>query len=231
MKNTIAANIMELHGRIAAACEEFDRDADDITAVAITKNHPAAVIRTAVASGLVEIGESRVLEAKAKIDEVGRIARFHLVGHLQTNKVKTAVATFDVIQSVDSLRLAEAINREAGQAELTVACLIEVNCSGEPQKYGVDPAECIDLVGRVAAMEHLDLNGLMTIGPNTDDQGAIRAAFAHCRHLFVQGQQLVGRDFDTLSMGMSGDFELAIAEGSTMIRIGSLLFGQRPDMP
>ena len=230
MKDTIAANIMELRGRIATACDKYDRDTDDITVVAVTKRHPAVVVATAVASGIVEIGESRVQEAHAKIAELGRIARFHMVGHLQTNKVKKAVEVFDVIQSVDSLRLAEAINRHAGEASLSVECLVEVNCSGESQKAGVAPAECMDLIRQVSAMEHINLTGLMTIGPHTDDEAVIGAAFAHCRQLFVEGRELLGRDFDTLSMGMSSDLELAISHGSTMIRVGTALFGERPPL-
>lgn len=227
MKAELSKNIVELHGRLLAACEEYDRDVDDITVVAITKTHPPGVIRSAVAAGLHNIGESRVQEFQAKFDEIGRIARFHMVGHLQTNKVKKAVQLFDVIQSVDSLKLAEEINKEAAAEDFTIECLIEVNCSGEEQKFGVNPDGCLDLVRQVHAMDNIDLIGLMTIGPNTDDQEAVRAAFAQCNELFKQGRDIVGDEFDTLSMGMSEDFPLAVAEGSTMIRVGSALFGPR----
>ena len=154
MKADIGRNIASLHGRIAEACEEYDRDTDDITIVAVTKTHPPSVITTAVAAGLHNIGESKVQEADAKITRLGQIARFHLVGHLQTNKVKRAVELFDVIQSVDSLRLAEEINRHAALAELEIDCLVQVNCSGEEQKFGVSPDECIDLCRQVHAMEN-----------------------------------------------------------------------------
>ncbi|HOP06390.1 MAG TPA: YggS family pyridoxal phosphate-dependent enzyme [candidate division Zixibacteria bacterium] len=227
MKVELSKNIVDLHGRILAACEEYDRDVDDITVVAITKTHPAGVIRSAVAAGLHNIGESRVQEFQTKFDEIGRIARFHMVGHLQTNKVKKAVQLFDVIQSVDSFKLAEEINKEAAADEFTIECLIEVNCSGEEQKYGVPPDACLELVRQVHSMDNIDLIGLMTVGPNSDDEEAVRAAFAQCRELFKQGRDIVGEEFDTLSMGMSGDFPLAIAEGATMIRIGSALFGPR----
>ncbi len=227
MKEDIGRNIALLHGRIAEACEEFDRDADDITVVAVTKTHPASVIQTAVASGLHNIGESKVQEADEKITELGQVARFHMVGHLQTNKVKRAVQLFDVIQSVDTLKLANEINKEAGKAELEVEVLVQVNCSGESQKYGIAPGEALDLCRTIQPMENVNLIGLMTIGPLTDDEGAIRAAFRRCRELFVQGRDEFGGDFDTLSMGMTSNFPLAIAEGSTMLRIGSLLFGER----
>jgi pyridoxal phosphate enzyme (YggS family) len=228
MKNIISRNLTQLRGRIAEACEQYDRDADDITIVAVTKTHPLLVIRTAVAAGIHEIGESRVQEAEPKIMEVGPIARFHLVGHLQTNKAKKAVRLFDVIQSIDSFKLATEINRQVGLIEKTVECYIEVNCSGESQKFGVAADECLDLIRQVNALDNIKLTGLMTIGPLTDDRDAIRRAFQLCREQFLKAREIVGNQFDTLSMGMSDDFPLAIAEGSTMIRIGTALFGPRP---
>ncbi len=228
MKDAISHNLMELRGRIAEACEEYERDADDITIVAVTKNHSAAVIKTAVAAGIHDIGESRVQEAEPKIKEVGGIARFHMIGHLQTNKVKKAVQLFDVIQSVDSFKLAWEIDRQAGQIGRTIECLIEVNTSGESQKFGVAPEECLDLVRKVHALDNIKLIGLMTIGPLTDDEEAIRRSFRKCRELFLQAKEITDDEFDTLSMGMSDDFPLAIAEGATMVRIGTALFGPRP---
>ncbi len=227
MKDSFSKNSIELRGRILEACELYDRDADDITVVAVTKTHPARIIRTAVAAGYHNIGESRVQEAEAKIVDVGHIARFHLIGHLQTNKARRAVELFNVIQSVDSLKLAEEINRRAAELNRTMECLIEVNCSGESQKFGVPPQDCLELVRRVNDLPNISLTGLMTIGPHVDDPQEIRAAFGRCRELFEQGENIVGDQFDTLSMGMTDDFPLAIAEGSTMIRIGSALFGPR----
>ena len=219
---------MELRGRIAEACEQCDRDADDISIVAVTKNHSTAVIKTAVAAGIHEIGESKVQEAEPKINEVGPIARFHMVGHLQTNKAKKAVELFDVIQSVDSSNLAREINRQAGLIDRTIECYLEVNCSGESQKFGVAPDDCLELVREVQALENIRLTGLMTIGPFVDDEEAIRRSFRLCRRLFDRAKEVAGDDFDTLSMGMSDDFPLAIAEGATIIRIGTALFGPRP---
>ncbi len=218
---------MELHGRIAEACEQYDRDADDITIVAVTKTHPAAMVKTAVAAGMHNIGESKIQEAEPKILEVGQIARFHLIGHLQTNKVKKAVSLFDVIQSVDSLKLAEEISRRAGEIGRTIECYIEVNTSGESQKFGVEPDECLDLVREIYKLENINLTGLMTVGPNVDDDDQIRESFRLCRSLFTSAQDIVGNEFDTLSMGMTYDFPLGIAEGATMIRIGTALFGAR----
>ena len=227
MKEEISNNIRDLHGRIAEACQAHDRDADEITIVAITKTHPAFAIKRVVAAGIYNVGESRVQEAESKIAEIGHLARYHLVGHLQTNKAKKAVQLFDVIQSVDSFRLAEEINRRAGELERTIECFIEINASREEQKYGVTPEETLELTRQVMTMENIDLTGLMTVGPLTDDEDRVREAFRTCRELFVQARDLVGDDFDTLSMGMSDDFPLAIAEGSTMIRIGTGIFGPR----
>ncbi|RME24760.1 MAG: YggS family pyridoxal phosphate-dependent enzyme, partial [Candidatus Zixiibacteriota bacterium] len=225
MKDTIIRNLTEIRGRIAEACEEYDRDADEISLLAVTKGFPAAYIKTIVAAGVYEIGESRVQEAEAKILEVGRIARFHMIGHLQTNKARRAVQLFDVIQSVDSFKLAAEINSRASQADRVMECFVEVNTSGEPQKYGVSPDETLPLLERLLPMPHLKVTGLMTIGPLTNDEEAVRAAFRRCRELFEAGKRLVGDDFEHLSMGMTHDFPLAIAEGSTMVRIGTGLFG------
>jgi pyridoxal phosphate enzyme (YggS family) len=231
MKQQIADNLVQLRGRIAEACEKYDRDADDITIVAVTKSHPVSTISKAVAAGIHNIGESRVQEAEAKIAEVGRIARFHLVGHLQTNKVRKALELFDVIQSVDSLKLAEEISRRAIDMDRQVECFIEVNCSGEESKYGVAPGQCLELIERCNDLPNVELTGLMTVGPLTDDEERIRDAFKTCYELFRRGQAIVGDEFDNLSMGMSDDLEPAIAEGSTMLRLGTVIFGPRPPRP
>jgi pyridoxal phosphate enzyme (YggS family) len=228
MKDTISSNFIELRGRIVEACEEYDRDADDISILAVTKRFPASVIQTVVATGLLDIGESRVQEAEGKIKELGAIARYHLVGHLQSNKARKAVSLFDVIQSVDSLKLAEEISRRAAEIDRTIECLIQVNVSGEASKSGVAPESALDLIGKAKDLSNINVTGLMAIGPLTDDEEAIRAAFHVGHELFKQGQDLVGDEFDTLSMGMTDDFPLAIAEGSTMIRVGTALFGPRP---
>jgi pyridoxal phosphate enzyme (YggS family) len=224
MKDIISQNLTALHGQIADACEAYDRDMDDITVVAITKTHPASTLRTAVACGIHNIGESRIQEAEPKIHEVGQIARFHFVGHLQTNKARKAVQLFDVIQSVDSLRLAAELNQRAAESDRVIECYVQVNSSGEEQKYGIPPEETLELIERILPLPSIRLTGLMTIGPLTDDESRIRSAFSLCRQLYEQGRQTAGAQFDTLSMGMSADFPLAIAEGSTMIRVGTVIF-------
>jgi pyridoxal phosphate enzyme (YggS family) len=229
MKEDIAENLMELRGRIAGACEKYDRDIHDITVVAVSKTHPTRLIRMAVSLGLLDIGESRVQEAEPKILELGPIARWHMVGHLQTNKVRKAVEMFDVIQSVDSLKLAQEISRRTEEIGRTIECFIEVNCSGEANKSGTPTAEAIDLIRRVNQMPGINLTGLMTIGPLTGDEDRVREVFRTARGLFREGRELVGDNFEHLSMGMSDDFPLAIAEGATMIRIGTSIFGGRHD--
>lgn len=228
MNKNLSQNLIELRGRIANACERHHRDPDDITIVAVTKKWPVSLVRAAVAAGLHDIGENRIQEAEPKITELGPIARFHLIGHLQSNKVSKAVALFGVIQSVDSLDLAEEISRRVSKLDRTIECLVQVNCSGEESKYGTSPESALDLIRQVSQLPAISLTGVMTIGPLTDHEDRIRAAFRTCREIFQRGQDLVGEPFDTLSMGMSDDFPLAIAEGSTMIRVGTALFGSRP---
>ncbi len=227
MKDDIRENLIELRGRIADACEKYQRDTDDITIVAVTKTWPASMVRMAVAAGLHDIGESRIQEAEAKLAEAGPIARFHLIGHLQSNKVQKALMLFDVIQSVDSLGLAEEISRRAVKLGRAVECLVQVNCSGEESKHGVAPETALDLIEKINKLPSISLIGVMTIGPLTDDEDRVRAAFRTCREIFKRGEDIVGDQFDTLSMGMTDDYPLAIAEGSTMIRVGTALFGTR----
>jgi hypothetical protein len=227
MKTDLAVNLRQLHGRIADACAEAGREANEITIIAVTKGHPAATVQSAVAAGLRNIGENRVQEAQEKIVALGQIARWHMIGHLQTNKAKKAVELFDVIQSIDSMRLAQEINKRAGELERVIEAYIEVNSSGEMQKSGVSPADTVDLIKAVRGMQNIKLRGLMTVGPLTESPDTIRRAFVLCRGLFKKGREIVGDEFGTLSMGMSDDFELAIAEGSTMIRVGTAIFGMR----
>jgi len=228
VKTIIAENTVEVHGRIAEICEETGRKVDDITIVAVTKEFPSSTIEKAIAAGFQNIGENRIQDAEPKIIELGPIATYHMIGHLQSNKAKKAVQLFNVIQSVDSINLAEEINKHAKSAERNIDCLIQVNSSGESQKYGVSPDETIELIKQVNDLSNINLTGLMTVGPLTDDEKAIRSSFSLCRELFHQAKQIVGQKFEHLSMGMSDDYHLAIVEGSTMIRLGTAIFGPRP---
>jgi PLP dependent protein len=211
---TVAAN---LH-RIRADIERAGRDPDEITIVAVTKGFGADVCRAALSAGLAVLGENRVQEALTKMDEVDG-ATWHLIGHLQTNKVKVAAKHFALIQTLDSMHLAEALARHKSDQQV----LVEVNVAREPQKSGVTPEEAVELVAR--ASELLYVRGLMAMGPSRGDP---TPAFEELRRVRDQAQERLGKALPILSMGMSGDYEQALRAGSTMLRLGTALFGPRP---
>jgi pyridoxal phosphate enzyme (YggS family) len=220
----IAANLRRLSQRLDAACRRAGRSPDGVTIVGVSKGFPASAVVEAWRSGLRDIGENRIQEAAIKIPAVtarGARPRWHLVGHLQTNKVKTALGLFDIIHSVDSLRLAEAISRAAVKP---VTVLLEVNVSGEPSKYGLRPEEVEPTLVKVRALPNIDLRGLMTVAPLVDDPEKARPVFRRLREL----ARALG--LPQLSMGMTDDFEVAVEEGATMIRIGRAIFGPRRDL-
>jgi hypothetical protein len=214
---SVEENLKAVRERITRA----GRDPGDVTIVAVTKGFGPEVCREAIAAGLIVLGENRVQEALAKMDVV-HDAQWHLIGHLQSNKVKHAAGRFALIQSVDSGRLAQQIAR----VKPDQAVLVEVNVAREPQKSGAAPDQAIDLAIEVAGM--LDLKGLMAIGPSHGDP---TPAFQELKALRDETQQRVGRPLPVLSMGMSGDFEAALAAGSTMLRLGQVLFGPRGGQP
>ena len=217
----VAANIAAVRARIAHAAEQAGRDAGEITLVGISKTHSAASVRAAFDAGLRDFGENRVQEASAKIDELRAanvLPRWHLVGHLQRNKVAAAVDRFDILHSIDSIRVAEAINERAA---IPVRVLIEVNIGGEASKLGVAPAEASALAANIAKMRQLDLIGLMTVAPRVDDPEDVRPVFRRLREL----RDAIG--LRELSMGMTDDFEVAVSEGSTLVRVGRAIFGDR----
>ncbi|MFZ1947955.1 MAG: YggS family pyridoxal phosphate-dependent enzyme [bacterium] len=231
----IGSRIDEVKRRIAAACRRAGRDPADVRLVAVTKTVPVERIQQAVDAGLTLLGENRVQEAASKTDRVMGDVTWHLVGHLQTNKVKKAVATFSMIQSVDSLELAREIDRRVadfgGAGAKRMDALVEVNTSGEATKFGVRPEECVDLVAKIAELMHVSVKGLMTIGAFTPDDEAVRACFKRLRDLRerIQDARIENASMDYLSMGMTSDFEAAIEEGSNMVRIGTAIFGPRED--
>lgn len=217
----VAANIAAVRARIAHAAEQAGRDAGEITLVGISKTHPAASVRAAFDAGLRDFGENRVQEASAKIDELRAanvLPRWHLVGHLQRNKVAAAVDRFDILHSIDSIRVAEAINERAA---IPVRVLIEVNIGGEASKLGVAPIEASALAANIAKMRQLDLVGLMTVAPRVDDPEDVRPVFRRLREL----RDAIG--LRELSMGMTDDFDVAVSEGSTLVRVGRAIFGDR----
>ncbi len=227
----MADNLKKLERRIETACAESGRRRTEITLVAVTKGVPPDMIRTAYAAGLRDFGENRVQEAFRKIpalnaefENPGRPS-WHMIGHLQTNKIKQAIGLFDLIESVDSFRLAEAMNAQLAAAGRKMPVLLEINSSGEPAKYGLKPSELLDTARRIERLGNLDIRGVMTVGPLTDDVDLIEAAFAETRNLFLELKAVLGDKITTMSMGMSGDFECAIKYGSTEIRIGTAIFG------
>ncbi len=210
----VASNLARVRQRIEAA----GRDPDEVTIVAVTKGFPAEVCRQAIAAGLVSLGENRVQEALDKMREVEG-AQWHLIGHLQTNKVKAAAGRFALIQTVDSMHLAETLSRHDPRQQV----LVEVNVAREPQKTGAAPEAAVDLITGVAA--GLDVRGLMGMGPATGDP---KPAFEEIRRLRDAAQERLGKALPILSMGMSSDFEIAVKAGSNMVRLGHALFGPRP---
>jgi pyridoxal phosphate enzyme (YggS family) len=223
----LAANISTVQQRIAAACARSGRDSSSVTLLAVTKSHPPEAIREATQHGLTLFGENKVQEAKAKIPLCPGRARWHMIGHLQTNKVRDAVALFEMIQSVDSLHLAEEVNKRAEQAAKTLPVLLEVNIVGEASKFGYQPSKLLEQLRDLNALPRLEIHGLMTIAPWSPVADRSRSAFKELRELKTRCEDILGVPLPHLSMGMTGDFEVAIEEGATLVRVGTALFGAR----
>jgi pyridoxal phosphate enzyme (YggS family) len=224
--------LQALHQRIRASLDRAGRT-DAVRLVGVTKTVAPDRMNEAFAAGLSDFGESKVQEALDKWPTLTRVANgfpatSHFIGHLQTNKARKALELFDVIQSVDRPRLAETLNRIAAETGATARCLIEIKISDEPNKTGVPLAEAGAFVSGFSAYRALRLEGLMTIGPNEDSEDAVRGAFRQMK-AFFDGQKRFFGDKPVLSMGMSDDFEIAIEEGSTLVRVGRALFGERTE--
>src|SRR5438105_3648219 len=225
MPESLRANLEVVRQTITASAERANRDPGAVTLVAVTKTVSVERIREAIAEGLRLFGENRVQEALPKIDEIGPAdVDWHLIGHLQTNKVKFIEGRFRMVQSLDSVGLAEALDRRM-LSPLDV--LIEVNVAEEPQKTGASPADVPALAAAVNAAEHLRLRGLMTIAPMVDDPAAVRPVFRQLRALRDTTSQQLGVALPVLSMGMTDDYAVAVEEGATMLRLGRALFGPR----
>jgi pyridoxal phosphate enzyme (YggS family) len=224
-----------LAGRLAGVRERIERAraragrSDPVTLVAVTKTHPPEVVKAAIAAGVADVGENRVQELEEKVAEVGRGAvRWHLIGHLQRNKVAKAIPLFDLIHSLDSERLARALSAEAAKTGATVRALVEVNAVGEASKGGFPAERVVDALGPIAGLPGLELVGMMTMAPFTADEAVVRRAFAATRRACEEAaRQVPGFRGEHLSMGMSNDFEIAVEEGATLVRVGSSIFGER----
>ena len=223
--STIAENLRSVRSRIEQAAERAGRDPADIKLVAATKDVTAELILEAIKAGLTDIGENRVQEAEKKFGLLKEHpVTWHMIGHLQTNKVKSALEIFSVIQSVDSERLADEISQ---RAQKNVKVFIEVNTSGEESKFGIKPEGTAELANSISGLPNLKLTGLMMMGPLTSNESDIRKSFRLLKDIFdqIKGLNLPSVELKYLSMGMSDDFEAAIEEGSNLVRIGRAIFG------
>jgi pyridoxal phosphate enzyme (YggS family) len=223
----LAENLEQIEKRIHAACERAGRARDSVLLLAVSKTHPPETIREAANLGLTHFGENKVQEAKAKIPNSPGKARWHFIGHLQSNKCRDAIELFEMIQGVDSLSIAQEINKRAEQAGKTMPILLEINVAGEGSKYGYNPEQMLADLKAINALPRLEIHGLMAIPPYTPVPEKARPYFQKLRELKHQAETELGAPLPHLSMGMSGDFEVAIEEGGTIVRIGTALFGER----
>lgn len=236
-RNRIEKNLSRIRENIAAACARRGRDAGGVSIVAVTKSADLESVRNAVDAGLTDLGESRVQQVADRAAELDRMlqrrrtspppaVRWHLVGHLQRNKVKAVLGVVTMIHSVDSLRLAEEISVRAAQVGRTVDVLLQVNCSEEPQKFGCAVGAATHLGEMISTLKHLQLAGLMTMAPLVRDPRDARPTFVRLRELFeeMKREKIGGDAFRHLSMGMSDDYPVAVEEGATILRIGTALF-------
>lgn len=230
MQERLVDRLIEVQERIARACQRAGRDPSEVTLVAVTKTVPPQRVSEAVRAGVRHIGENRVQEAREKFPliEGAGVVR-HLIGRLQTNKARYVPGLFDWVHSLDRLELAQALGGRAVREGRTVDCLVQVNISGEESKQGVQPQEALELVARLAEVQGIRVRGLMTMAPLTGDERVIRPVFAGLRELArqIERARIPGVSMEHLSMGMSNDFEVAIEEGATMVRVGSAIFGAR----
>lgn len=224
----LASNLETIRRRIEAACARAGRPATSVTLLAVTKGQPPDVVSEAAQLGLIVFGENKVQEAKAKIPLCPGRLRWHMIGHLQTNKCRDAVDLFEMVQGVDSLHVAEELNKRADQAARTLPILLEVNIVGEASKFGYPPERLLAELAQLNSLTRLEIHGLMTVPPWAVEPERVRPIFRQLRELKSQCEQKLGAPLPQLSMGMTGDFEIAIDEGATMVRLGTALFGPRP---
>lgn len=224
-------NLLTVKSKIREVCSSIDRDPDDIKIIAVSKTFPFSRIIELNSAGHEDFGENRIRELRDKYYNIsfqysGKI-NWHFIGHLQSKKVKDVIAFISLIHSVDSFDLAEEIDVNAKKIKRVIDILIQINTSNEPQKYGIVPSEAVSVCKQISLLENVRVKGLMTMAKLTDNKDEIRQSFRTLKDLFEELKPEM-KDFEYLSMGMSNDFEIAIEEGSNMIRIGSAIFGERP---
>jgi len=224
---SFADNVAEIQQRIRSACDRTGRDVRSVLLLAVSKTCPAETIAEAVKDGQVFFGENKIQEAKAKIPLSPGRARWHFIGHLQSNKARDAVELFEMIQSVDSLDLAREISKRCEQAAKEMPVLLEVNVAGESSKFGYKPERLLTELKELSALPRILVQGLMTVPPYVTEPEKARPHFRRLSELKSGCEQTLGFALPHLSMGMSGDFEVAIEEGATIVRIGTALFGPR----
>jgi hypothetical protein len=229
MEINIVGNINTIKQRIVSAAVKCGRDPDSIKLLAVTKTIPTEYIIKAIDAGITMLGENYVQEAKDKIAAIGSRAKWHMIGHLQTNKAKYVVTLFDYVHSVDRLELAQELDKRAGLINRKLNVLIEVNVSGEESKSGIPADDAPALIKQIAGLDNLAVRGLMTMAPYSNNPENSRLYFSTLRNLrdIISRQQISGIQMEELSMGMTNDFEVAIEEGATIVRIGRAIFGER----
>ncbi len=229
MSVPIAQNLREVQERINAACARSHRSPEDVTLIAVSKTKPLEDLMTAYDAGAREFGENKVQEIVQKAPEMPEDAHFHMIGHLQRNKVRQVLPYTVLIHSVDSLRLAEQIEHESARLSKKTDILLEVNVAGEESKFGLYPEEVADAALQISYMKHVHICGLMTIAPEVDDPEDNREIFRKLYRLSVdiRDKNIDNVNMCVLSMGMTGDFEVAVEEGATMVRVGTGIFGSR----
>ena len=226
--SAISENLVQIRNKIEMAAKKSNRSLNDITLIAVTKTYSPDAINEAISNGVTDIGENKVQEIVEKYDLVKPV-RWHLIGHLQTNKVKYIIDKVHMIHSVDSIRLMDEIERQAAKHNVTMNILIQVNISGEESKFGINPDELEGMLIHAGSLNNVKVCGLMTILPKIDTDISLRLHFVNIKDIFIDicNKKYDNVDMKYMSMGMSGDFEMAIEEGSNMVRIGRAIFGER----
>jgi pyridoxal phosphate enzyme (YggS family) len=221
-------NLTRIRSRIDQACERSGRQPDSVRLMAVSKNQPPERVAEAASAGLTLFGENRIQDAKVKIPLCPGQLEWHFIGHLQSNKSRDAVSLFQVVQGVDSLALAEELQKQAIKQARSLPILLEINVAGESSKFGWNPDRLLAELLQLNALNRLEVHGLMTIAPYAVDPEQVRPIFRRLRELRDRCTDLLGAPLPVLSMGMSGDLEVAIEEGATLVRVGTALFGERP---
>ena len=225
----ITENLEQVRKNIIEACRAVNRDPDEVTLISVSKTKPVSMLQEAYDAGSRDFGENKVQEIMDKYPQLPSDIRWHMIGHLQRNKVKYIVDKVALIHSVDSLRLAETIENEAAKHNVTVPVLIEVNVAQEESKFGLKTEEVLSLVESIAALPHINIKGLMTIAPYVEDPEENRGIFRELKKLSVDiaTKNINNVSMSVLSMGMTGDYQVAVQEGATMVRVGTGIFGER----